>query len=105
MAGRRDYDRYEMLKNSDGTIDSMPFIKIPKNASDKFEEWKVGNSRLEKLANRFYKNPFYDFLILYANPEYISQWDIPDGTVIRIPFPLAKVKKDYEDALKKYKKS
>lgn len=98
---RTDYDRYELVKNSDGTIDSLPFIKIPKNNTDKYEEWIVGRSRLDKISQRFYNNPFFDWLILYANPEYISEFDIPDGVVIRIPFPLEKVIIDYENELKK----
>ena len=46
-----------------------------------------------------YSNPFYDFLILYANKIYLNEFDIPDGALIRIPFPLSKVKADYEAAL------
>ena len=63
----RDYDRYEILKNTDGTIDSMPFITLPVNASDKYEYWNSEYSRLDKLSKKYYDNPFYDFLILYAN--------------------------------------
>lgn len=101
MAGRKDYDRYEIYRNDDGTIDQLPFVNISKRTSDKFETWNLGRSRYEKLAQRFYRNPFFDFLIMYANPEYISEFDIPDGAVIRIPFPLDPVKQEYEDKLKK----
>jgi hypothetical protein len=31
---------------------------------------------------------------------YVSEFDIPDGALIRIPFPLAKAKSDYEAKLK-----
>jgi hypothetical protein len=41
---------------------------------------------------------FYDFLILYGNKIYLTEFDIPDGALIRIPFPLSKVKADYEAA-------
>jgi len=98
------YNRYAILKNSDGTTDSMPFIKLPINSSDKFEYWNSEFNRLEKLSQKYYGNPFYDFLILYANPEYTSEFDIPDGTLIRIPFPLSKVKADYEAILTAFKK-
>ena len=91
-----DYDRYSLLKNGNGTIDSMPFVSLPMNNSDKYENWNVNRSRLDKLSKKYYGNPFYDFLILYANPEYISEFDIPDDTLIRIPFPLSKAKADYE---------
>ena len=58
----------------------------------------IASTYKDKFAQKYYGNPFYDFLILYAN-GYMSEFDIPDGTLIRIPFPLAKVKADYEIAL------
>lgn len=96
---KRDYDRYKILKNGDGTIDSMPFVELPENSSDKFEYWNVGFSRLDKLAQKYYGNPFYDFLILYANREFTTEWEIPDNTLIRIPFPLQTVVQQYENIL------
>lgn len=98
-----DYNRYSALKNDNGTTDLMPFIAIPVNQSDKYEYWNTEISRMDKLSLKYYGNPFYDFLILYANPAYVSEFDIPDGVLIRIPFPLAKVKADYE-ALITYQK-
>ena len=98
---RRDYDRYEIYRTDDSTVDQLPFVNIPVNSSDKYEKWIDGRSRLDRIANRFYGNPFFDFLIQYANPQFITEYDIPDGTVIRIPFPLEKAKTDYENGLKK----
>ena len=95
---QRDYDRYAILINSDGTYDLMPFITLPVNPSDKFETWNTSFSRLDKLSQKYYGSPFYDFFILYAN-GYVSEFDRPDQTLIRIPFPLNKVKSDYESAL------
>jgi hypothetical protein len=100
---RQPYDRYSILKNDDGTIDTMPFIKISERPSDKYEYWNVGFSRLDKLANKYYGNSVMDFLILYANPQYLSEFDIPDNTLIRIPFPLADVRKEYEDKMERFK--
>jgi len=99
---KRDYDRYSLFR-SDGSIDQLPFIKIPESSFDKWEEWKVGISRLDIWSERYYNNPFYDFLILYANPEYLDQNDIPDGTIIRIPFPLSEAIRLYENGLKRIK--
>ena len=100
---QNDYNRYEILTNSNGTTDPMPFVNIPTNQSDKYENWNTEYSRLDKLSQKYYGNPFYDFLILYANPEFMSEFDIPDGQLIRIPFPLQKVKSDYENALTVYR--
>ena len=97
---RRDYDRYEIFRNPDETIDQLPFVRIPQNSSDKFERW-TPTSRLDKIAQRYYDNPFFDFLILFANPQYISEFDIEEGDVIRIPFPADKARSDYENGLKK----
>jgi len=99
-----DYNRYAILINDDGTTEPMPFVDLPANQSDKFEYWNTEFSRLDKLSQKYYGNPFYDFLILYANGDYISEFDIPDGALIRIPFPLQKVKADYEALLSAYKK-
>jgi hypothetical protein len=100
----QDYKRYEILKNSDGTTDAMPFVNLPNNPSDKYEYWNINFSRLDKLSQKYYGNPFYDFLILYANKIYLNEFDIPDGALIRIPFPLQKAKADYEAALQAFKK-
>lgn len=99
-----DYNRYSILKNGDGSTDLMPFVNLPINQSDKYETWNTEFSRLDKLSQKYYGNPFYDFLILYANNIYVSEFDIPDGALIRIPFPLAKVKADYEAILTAFKK-
>jgi len=100
----KDYDRYALLRKDDGTTDSMPFVNLPINQSDKYETWNTEFNRLDKLSQKYYGNPFYDFLILYANGNYSSEFDIPDGALIRIPFPLNKVKADYEAILTAYKK-
>lgn len=97
---RKDYNRYELLTNTNGQISQPPFVRIPKNKSDKFETWNLGDSRLDRLASKYYNNEFYDFLILFANPRYISEYDIEDGTTIRIPFPFSKAINDYENGMK-----
>jgi len=100
---QRDYNRYELIQRDDGVIVYPPFVKIPQSASDKYDNWKLGDSRLDKWSQRYYGNPFYDFLILYANPEYISEFDIPDGAYIRIPFPLDNARRAYEERLQQIK--
>jgi hypothetical protein len=95
---QKDYNRYAILTNANGTTDQMPFVTLPVNPSDKYENWNTEYSRLDKVSQKYYGSPFYDFLILYAN-GYMSEFDIPDGQLIRIPFPLSKVKSDYESAL------
>lgn len=95
----RDYDRYQLLKNGDGTINQSPFIRISSSTVDKYVEWINGKSRLDKLSQKYYGSPTFDWLILYANPEFISEFDIVDGTIIRIPFPLDRVINEYQSVL------
>ena len=94
-----DYDRYLLLKNPKASTDMMPFIIIPTNLSDKYVTWNVEFNRMDKLSAKYYGNPFYDFLILLANPQFSSEFDIEDGTIIRIPFPISKAIADYEAAI------
>lgn len=96
MAQPRDYDRYELIRKSDGTMSQMPFVPIPNNTGDKYISWNNSQSRLDILSYRYYGSPFFDWLILYANPEYISEFDIPDGTIIRVPFPLNDAISNYQ---------
>jgi hypothetical protein len=98
-----DYNRYSILEKGDGTYYSMPHIELPINVSDKYEYWNEGFSRLDKLSQKYYGNPFFDFLILLANSEFSSEFDIPSEHLIRIPFPLIKAKGDYERLLTLYK--
>ncbi len=100
----QDEDRYALLKNTDGSIDQMPFVNLPQNPSDKFEYWNTEYSRLDKLSQKYYGNPFFDYLIIYGNPIYLNEFDILDGALIRIPFPLVKAKADYVAALQAFKK-
>jgi hypothetical protein len=97
---KQDYDRYEFLKTGK-EYKMMPFVKIPKRNTDKYISWNSNTDRMDKLANKYYNNPFYNFFIIYANPEYISEYDIPDNTIIRIPYPLDVVKSYYESFLDK----
>lgn len=96
-----DYNRYELLTNDDGTISPMPFVNIPLNPSDKYENWIEGSSRLDKLSYKYYGNPTYDWLIELANPQFLNQWEFQENFVCRIPFPLNTAISYFESGLKK----
>ncbi len=101
MSTRRDYDRYYLLRMNGDDMEPMPNVKLPESPSDKYERWRAGSSRLDFLSNKYYGSPFYDFFILLANPDFLNEWEIPDGEIIRIPFPIQKVKIEYENILKR----
>lgn len=99
-----DYDRYSSLRDF-GTNFVVPFIEIPKNKSDKYFIYKKGKTRLDIVSYEYYGEPDYGWLILQANPEFGSiEFEIKDGSELRVPFPLADVLAYYTSQLQNYKK-
>lgn len=98
------YDRYCKFREN-GTIKPVPNIRIPKLQTDYYETYIAGKSRLDLISYEYYKNPNYDWLIMMANPEYGSmEFDIPDGTQLRIPYPLDEVLQIYNVLVDNYNK-
>lgn len=96
------YDRYSMFRK-DGKIGTVPFGKIPAKSTDYFEVYEKGKTRLDILSYDYYKDSGYAWLILQANPQYGSmEFEIPDKSVLRIPYPLSKSIEDYEQSIKDY---
>ncbi len=89
------YDRYSKFRDN-GNIKPLPGIIIPESVSDKQAIYKLGQSRLDKLSNLYYLNPYSGWLIMLANPQFGGlEFNIPDMTLLRIPFP-------YESGLSRY---
>lgn len=94
------YNRYKKLNNDDGSI-SPPFIKLTERNTDKFIQYNINRTRLDKVSSEYYGSPYFNWLILMANPEYLGlEWNIKDGEMVRIPFPLDPALKEYELKLK-----
>lgn len=82
------FDRYGMFK-SNGKVKMVPFIKIVSKKTDKKIVFNKKTMRLDKLSYEYYNSPDFGWLIMLANPEYGSIENfIPDGVVLRIPYPL-----------------
>lgn len=82
------YDRYNKFR-VDGKVKIPFFVPIVKKNTDYFEPYKRGMSRLDLISYDYYGDSNYDWLILMANPEVGGiEFDIPDGTILRIPYPL-----------------
>lgn len=92
------YNRYGGF-NINEVSTSVPFVKIPEKATDKFIVYKVGKTRLDKVSQEEYGTPYFGFLILLANPEYSEEKKIPDQAALRVPFPLKDSIRDYKNAL------
>jgi hypothetical protein len=96
------YNRYnEFVVNGDYII--VPQVRIPAKSSDRKINYRVGKTRLDKLSQQFYDSPYYGWLIMQANPSYGGQeWDIPNGAIITVPFPLMQSLQDYKTNLDQY---
>jgi hypothetical protein len=97
------YDRYEKFRNN-GSIKTLPFIQIPVLNSDKSLIYKLGSTRLDKLSQLYYNNPYHGWLILLANPQYGGlEFNIKDGEIIRVPYPFDSAIERYINQVKRYK--
>lgn len=98
------YDRYKAFR-TDGKVYVPPFIKIKPKSSDFFEEYHRGVTRLDLVSSDYYGDPNYDWLILMANPDLGNlEFEIPDGAMIRIPYPLGITLENFNDQIEKYYK-
>jgi hypothetical protein len=95
-------DRYAKYKDN-GEMIPLPGITITKSDSDRQYVYKQGLSRLDKVSLSYYNTPYYGWLILLANPEYGGlEFNIPDTTVLRIPYPLNDGIQRYNNELNKH---
>lgn len=98
------YSRYKLFVDS-GSFKKIPFVKVPESMNDLYEYYKVGKTRLDLLSYQYYDDPNYGWLILQANPHVPSlEFNIEDGTKLRIPFPLENALQLYEGEVKNYSK-
>lgn len=84
---------YQYLRNGDKQL-NMPPITISKRSTDKRIVYDKKRNRLDRIAGDYYKEEEYWRILLWGNPDYTLEFDIPDRTVIRIPFPLQEVEQE-----------
>jgi len=97
-------DRYLPFRE-DGKVKPIPGIKIPSASTDLNYVYKQGTTRLDKLSNMFYNNPWSGWLIMAANPQFGGlEFNIPDMTLITVPFPYESATQRYSDEINKFKK-
>ena len=96
------FDRYEKYRGN-GNVRILPGIVLESRGNDKTVIYKKGETRLDILSQRYYNNPYHGFLILARNPQWGGlEFDIPDGTVISIPFPFRDTLQRYEDKVNRH---
>jgi hypothetical protein len=84
------FNFYKLLKTNDSMKD-MPPVRISSRNTDKFITYQPNSFRLDYIAGQIYKDETLWRIIMWANPEYAIEFDIPPSTIIRIPFPLKDV--------------
>lgn len=99
---RQVYNRYsDFLIDGEQTV--VPYINLPSKSTDKKYIYKVGMTRMDKVSQQYYGTPTFGWLILLGNPTYGGQeWNIPDGSIIIIPYPLVTSLQDYKNELENY---
>lgn len=96
------YNRYSSF-SANGHMKLVPFAEVPIKPTDRFDYYILGRTRLDVLSYTHYGDPNYGWLILQANPEIGGlEFNIPDGTLLRIPYPLETSLLDYESSIKLY---
>jgi len=98
------YDRYSKFRDN-AQMKPVVGITIPESASDKQVVYKQGLSRLDKMSNMYYLNPYTGWLIMLANPQYGGlEFNIPDLATIRVPYPLDSAIQRYITEIDTHKK-
>jgi len=96
------YDRYKRFRVN-GVVNIPPSIKISPKSTDYFETYIKGKSRLDLISYDYYGDAGYGWLILMANPSVPNlEYLIPNGTELRIPFPLEITLENYNNQIDKY---
>lgn len=98
------YDRYSQFRQ-DGAFSIVPFGLVPPKDTDCFELYQRGKTRLDILSYQYYNDSNYGWLIMQANPQFGSiEFEIPDMSILRIPYPLSQSIQDYRASIEEYKK-
>ena len=98
------YNRYQKF-NFNGKYTPLPSIKIEPKSSDKSVLYRQTQSRMDKLSQEYYGNPYHGWLIMLANPQYGGvEESIPNNEIIRIPFPFKDSLQQYISEVQKYQK-
>lgn len=78
---------YDLLRDENG-IKNMPNVTISRRITDKTIVFNPKLMRLDRIAGDVYGDETLYKLLMWANPEIVYEFDIPRGSIIRIPFPL-----------------
>lgn len=80
---------YKFLKDIQTT--NMPAVTISERDQDIKMNYNKNRTRLDRIAGEVYEDETMWRIILWANPQYFYEFDIPDNAVIRVPLPKEEV--------------
>jgi len=80
-------DRYQFTKTEQARYSTTRYPKFPKQQSDLYIISREGDC-LDLLANEFYKDPRYWWVLAEANNVGKGTMIVPSGLQLRIPFPI-----------------
>ena len=89
-------DRYKFVIRNNGTMQDVPKVVISDRITDKFVVYDPAKTRYDRIAEEIYEDDTFSWVIALGNPSYFLEFDIPAGTVIRVPFPLQDVLSEYQ---------
>lgn len=93
------YDRYKFFRSGGFVPGRVPFAEIPESGSDLRVVYDRGRDRMDLMAYRYYGDPDLGWLILQGNPSVGGfEFEIPNGAVLRIPYPKDDALRRYEEA-------
>jgi hypothetical protein len=81
------FNFHKFLLNGN-SLKNMPPVRISNRDTDKTVTYNKNLTRLDRIAGDIYQDETLSKVILWANPAYFIEFDIPDNTIIRIPFPI-----------------
>ena len=80
-------NRYQYTKTEQNKYNITRYPQFPKQQSDLYIISPEGD-RLDMLANEFYKDPRYWWVLAEANNVGKGTMIVPAGLQLRIPFPI-----------------
>lgn len=95
MASRFKNIETQKLKDGRRVYRTKIYPNIPKSDKDIYIVTQTGD-RLDTLANQFYGNSSYWWIIASANNIHDATFALPDGTTLRIPQNYTKIINDFE---------
>ena len=90
-------DRYQFTKKNQDRYQTTRYPKFAKRQSDLYVISREGD-RLDLLANEFYEDPRYWWVLAEANNIGKGTMIVPPGLQLRIPFPITDLINRLRDA-------